>query len=62
MLNSGEEEYINMKINRDEFKILLFTSGTTAAAKGVMLCHKNLCFDTYNTLKISILSLGMLFI
>lgn len=52
LIENGEFEYINTKIDRNEFKILLFTSGTTAAAKGVMLCHKNLCFDTYNTLKI----------
>lgn len=52
ILESGEDEYINIEVDRDEFRILLFTSGTTAAAKGVMLCHKNLCFDTYSTLKI----------
>lgn len=48
LLDTGDEDYINTKIDREEFKILLFTSGTTAAAKGVMLSHKNLCANTLN--------------
>ncbi|MEG2460169.1 MAG: AMP-binding protein [Clostridia bacterium] len=38
---AGNQVYESIKIDPREFKILLFTSGTTAAAKGVMLCHGN---------------------
>ncbi|MGN1298935.1 MAG: AMP-binding protein [Candidatus Scatovivens sp.] len=41
-IEKGNNSYINTKIDPEEFKILIFTSGTTAAAKGVMLCNKNL--------------------
>lgn len=46
LVDTGDVDYINTKIDREAFKILLFTSGTTAAAKGVMLSHKNLCANT----------------
>ena len=52
LIENKEDEYINIKIDREEFRILLFTSGTTAAAKGVMLSHKNLCFETYVSYKL----------
>ncbi len=37
-----EEVLLEVPIDEDEFKILLFTSGTTAASKGVMLSNKNI--------------------
>ena len=46
LVDTGDVEYIETKIDREAFKILLFTSGTTAEAKGVMLSHKNLCANT----------------
>ena len=33
---------MDIEIDPDEFKVLLFTSGTTAKSKGVMLCNRNL--------------------
>lgn len=42
MINEGDKGFENINIDPDEFKQLIFTSGTTSAAKGVMLCNKNL--------------------
>ena len=40
--DSGNTEYMDIEIDSEEFKFLIFTSGTTSQAKGVMLCHRNL--------------------
>lgn len=42
LLKYGDRSYIDAEINNDELSELVFTSGTTGANKGVMLCHKNL--------------------
>ncbi len=42
IVESGDNSYIDIEINPDEFKVLLFTSGTTSNSKGVMLCNRNL--------------------
>jgi len=33
---------MNIEIDPEEFKVLIFTSGTTSNSKGVMICNKNL--------------------
>ena len=38
----GKKEYLDAKIDADKMGIMLFTSGTTAMSKAVMLSHKNL--------------------
>ena len=42
LTDAGNTEYMDVKIDPEEFKFLIFTSGTTSQAKGVMLNHRNL--------------------
>ena len=43
LVQNGNLDFINAKINPEEMQIMLFTSGTTAQSKVVALSHKNLC-------------------
>ena len=42
LLEKGNREFLDSKINPEEMNIMLFTSGTTSASKVVALSHKNI--------------------
>ena len=42
MVKAGDESFVKIEVDPEEFKVLLFTSGTTSNSKGVMLCNRNL--------------------
>lgn len=42
IVKKGNNDYENEVIDPNEFRVLLFTSGTTASSKGIMLSHTNI--------------------
>ena len=55
IIKSGDKDFENIEIDPEEFKVLIFTSGTTSNSKGVMICNRNLaaninCIPAYITL------------
>ena len=42
MVEEGDNSFLKIEIDPEEFKVLIFTSGTTSNSKGVMLCNRNL--------------------
>ena len=47
LIEQGNNDYINAKINDNEMNILLFTSGTTSKSKAVMLSQRNIASNIY---------------
>ena len=47
LLEKGNTEYIDAKIDENIMNILLFTSGTTSKSKAVMLSQKNIASNIY---------------
>ncbi len=45
LLESGNQKFVSAEIDAEKMQIMLFTSGTTAKSKAVMLSHKNICAD-----------------
>ncbi len=42
VVESGDDSFSKIEIDPDEFKVLIFTSGTTSNSKGVMICNRSL--------------------
>ncbi len=43
LLENGNTDFLNAKIDNESMGVMLFTSGTTAISKAVALSHKNIC-------------------
>ena len=42
LVEDGKREYIDSEVDNDKMSVILFTSGTTALAKAVMISHRNI--------------------
>lgn len=52
LVREGIREYVDKEIDPDQMSTLMFTSGTTGMAKGVMLSHRNIAANVYNMSKL----------
>ena len=48
LLEKGNREFVDCKINNEDMAIMLFTSGTTNQSKAVMLSQKNICTNIHD--------------
>ncbi len=48
LMAAEDRRFPDVPIDPDAIRILLFTSGTTANSKGVMLSHKNICSNIHS--------------
>ncbi len=52
LIKNGNTTYKDIVIDPEELSVLLFTSGTTGMAKGVMLNHRNLAMEMHGIARI----------
>jgi len=49
-LAAGDRSFVDAVIDPEKMSSLLFTSGTTAMSKGVMLCHRNIAANVHSAM------------
>lgn len=52
-ISEGDDSYSKIEIDNEKMSALLFTSGTTAQPKGVMLSQKNICYNVMGIAKLA---------
>ena len=52
LLDQGQTEFLKSELDENKMCTILFTSGTTGANKGVMLCHRNIMSTLFGAMSL----------
>jgi len=52
LIEQGDRSFLDSDPDPEEMRMLLFSSGTTGTAKGIMLCHRNIVSNLMETRRI----------